>query len=101
MSTGRLVDAVWGTRAPASALGILRTYVHRLRKALGPAEDSAASLIRSTGDGHQLRTPPDALDLGAFRELLARAEQACGAGGIKGAAQVLDRRMAWIVGQYS
>ncbi|MER5431789.1 BTAD domain-containing putative transcriptional regulator [Streptomyces sp. NPDC002588] len=84
-----LVDAVWGTRAPASALGILRTYVHRLRKVLEPAGDSASSVIRSTGDGYQLRIPPETLDLGVFRELLARAERARRAGDTKGAGECL------------
>ncbi|WP_329264908.1 tetratricopeptide repeat protein [Streptomyces sp. NBC_01478] len=80
-----LIDAVWGTRAPASAPGILRTYVHRLRKALEPAGDTASSVLRSTGDGYQLRISPEELDLGAFRELLARAERARRAGDPKGA----------------
>ncbi|MEV0481010.1 BTAD domain-containing putative transcriptional regulator [Streptomyces sp. NPDC050508] len=75
-----LVDAVWGTSAPASALGILRTYVHGLRKALEPAGDTAASVIRSTGDGYQLRLTEGELDLTVFRELLARAERARRAG---------------------
>ncbi|MFD8723533.1 BTAD domain-containing putative transcriptional regulator [Streptomyces sp. NPDC059629] len=81
----RLVDAVWGPRAPASALGILRTYVHQLRKVLEPTGETASSLIRSTGDGYQLHTSPEQLDLGAFRELLAQAEWARGAGDTKGA----------------
>lgn len=84
-----LVDAVWGTRAPASAPGILRTYVHRLRKALEPTGDTASSVIRSTVDGYQLRTPPDALDLSVFRELLARAERARRAGDSNGAVECL------------
>ncbi|MFF0086999.1 BTAD domain-containing putative transcriptional regulator [Streptomyces canus] len=84
-----LVDAVWGTRAPASAPGILRTYVHRLRKALEPAGDTASSVIRSTGDGYQLRISRDLLDLGVFRELLARAERARCAGDSKGAVECL------------
>ncbi|MEU6541014.1 BTAD domain-containing putative transcriptional regulator [Streptomyces sp. NPDC047000] len=84
-----LVDAVWGTRAPASARGILRTYVHRLRKGLEPAADTASSVIRSTGDGYQLRTPPKALDLHVFRGLLAQAEQARRAGDDNGAVTCL------------
>ncbi|MFJ8105886.1 BTAD domain-containing putative transcriptional regulator [Streptomyces sp. NPDC096132] len=84
-----LVDAVWGVRAPVSALGILRSYVHRLRKVLEPAKETASSVIRSTGDGYQMRISPDQLDLGAFRELLARAERARRAGDNKGAAAYL------------
>ncbi|WP_063733443.1 BTAD domain-containing putative transcriptional regulator [Streptomyces sp. RTd22] len=46
-------------------------------------------MSRSTGDGYQLRTPPDALDLGVFRELLARAERARRAADSNGAVECL------------
>lgn len=94
--TSALVDAVWGTRAPASALGILRTYVHRLRQALEPAGDTTSSVIRSTGDGYQLRTSSAELDLRTFRELLGRGERARGTGDLKGsAAQLRDALGLW------
>ncbi|MGY1501309.1 BTAD domain-containing putative transcriptional regulator [Streptomyces sp. QTS52] len=88
VSVGRLVDAVWGTEAPASARGILRTYVHRLRKVLEPAGDTASSVIRAVGDGYQL-TSPGELDLSVFRELFAQAERLRGAGDAQGAAKCL------------
>ncbi|MCW8103326.1 AfsR/SARP family transcriptional regulator [Streptomyces tauricus] len=75
VSVDQLADAVWGTEAPASASGILRGYVHRLRRALDPEADVAASVIRSLGDGYQLRTVGE-LDLSLFRELCAQAERA-------------------------
>ncbi|WP_328497930.1 tetratricopeptide repeat protein [Streptomyces sp. NBC_00414] len=74
VSVGGLTDAVWGPRAPASASGILRGYVHRLRRVLDPEADVAASVIRSLGDGYQLRTVGE-LDLVLFRELCTRAER--------------------------
>ncbi|MET8948107.1 BTAD domain-containing putative transcriptional regulator [Streptomyces sp. NPDC004542] len=88
VSVGRLVDAVWGTEAPASARGILRTYIHRLRKVLEPAGDTPSTLIRAAGDGYQL-TSPGELDLSVFRELVAQAERARGAGDAQGAAKCL------------
>ena len=36
VSADRLIDDLWGESPPASALRTLRTYVSRLRKALGP-----------------------------------------------------------------
>ncbi|MDX2816862.1 BTAD domain-containing putative transcriptional regulator [Streptomyces sp. PA03-5A] len=86
VSAGELIDAVWGTRAPASALGTLRTYVHRLRRALDPGGEGASSTIQSVGRGYQLRMPPDGLDLGIFQELLTRTERALDAGSPKEAA---------------
>ncbi|WP_308013534.1 AfsR/SARP family transcriptional regulator [Streptomyces beigongshangae] len=89
VTTGGLVDAVWGGRVPVSALGNLRTYVHGLRKALESAGCAASSVIRSTGDGYQLRVPPQGLDLGTFQELLAHAEEARRAGDAQRAAVYL------------
>ncbi|MFD9286401.1 BTAD domain-containing putative transcriptional regulator [Streptomyces mirabilis] len=94
VASGELVEAVWGCEAPASAFGVLRTYVHRLRKALEPAGDATASVIRSTGDGYQLLTSPQELDLSSFRELLAQAEQARCAGDIKGVAGFLQEALS-------
>ncbi|WP_199813436.1 AfsR/SARP family transcriptional regulator, partial [Streptomyces stelliscabiei] len=94
--TSGLVDAVWGARAPASVLGILRTYVHRLRKALEPGGDTAASVIRFTGDGYRLQVAPDEFDLAAFRQGLARAERERRAGDIEGAVhQLRDALALW------
>ncbi|MET7478635.1 BTAD domain-containing putative transcriptional regulator [Streptomyces sp. NPDC005648] len=89
VSASGLIDAVWGARAPASAPGILRTYVHRLRRALEPAGNTSSSVLRSKGDGYQLRVSPEELDLGAFRGLVARAERARHAGDTKGAVEHL------------
>ncbi|MFI6621814.1 AfsR/SARP family transcriptional regulator [Streptomyces sp. NPDC050528] len=81
---GGLIDAVWGVSAPSSAAGILRTYVHRLRKVLEPDGAPASSVIRSTGNGYQLCLGSAELDLDVFRDLTARAARARGAGDIEG-----------------
>ncbi|MFE3032400.1 BTAD domain-containing putative transcriptional regulator [Streptomyces canus] len=85
-----LVDALWGDAPPASAVGSVRTYVHRLRRALG----EGASLIRSVGDAYVVRALPEDLDLAAFRELTARAEAARRAGEVKEAAALLRDALA-------
>ncbi|MFD8720208.1 BTAD domain-containing putative transcriptional regulator [Streptomyces sp. NPDC059629] len=84
-----LIDAVWGDAAPASAAGVLRTYVHRLRRALEPDGETASSVIRSTGDGYQLWVSPDGLDLSVFRELTGRAVRARDAGDTEGGVKYL------------
>lgn len=87
---GRLVDALWGATPPASAVGSVRTYVHRLRRTLG--EDAA--LIRSVGDAYVVRALPGDLDLAAFRELTSRAEPARREGDLSGAAVHLRDALA-------
>ncbi|MGW6015589.1 AfsR/SARP family transcriptional regulator [Streptomyces sp. NPDC055210] len=80
VSSDRLIDAVWGIEAPASALGIVRGYVHRLRKLLEAGADIASSVIRSQGNGYRLTLRPGELDLHIFEDMLVRAEQARSAG---------------------
>lgn len=83
-----LIDAVWGTVVPSSARGILRTYIHRLRRTLD--SPAAAPAIASAGHGYQFVSAPDlVLDTDVFRDLVARAERALLAGDFKEAAETL------------
>lgn len=69
-----IIDAVWGTRPPASAVNLIQTYVSRLRRALQPgrsARTSAGSgdLLSSAGGSYRLRVTAEQLDLLSFRKL--------------------------------
>ncbi|MFI1393694.1 AfsR/SARP family transcriptional regulator [Streptomyces sp. NPDC020681] len=70
-----LVDAVWGEDVPASATSSVRTYVHRLRRVLEEGVESG-SVISSVGRGYLMNAGADELDLAAFRQLVADADQA-------------------------
>lgn len=67
--TERLIDRVWGDRPPLRADGVLRTYISRLRRALGPA-----TIGRRAG-GYLLDAESDDVDLHRFRDLTARARR--------------------------
>lgn len=83
-----LIDAVWGTTVPSSARGILRTYIHRLRKALDTP--TAPPAIASAGHGYQFVVARDAvLDTDVFRGLVTRAERVLLAGDSKEGAEIL------------
>jgi predicted ATPase/DNA-binding SARP family transcriptional activator len=60
-----LVDGLWGTAPPASAVGVIQTYVSTWRKALGDGR------LESVGGGYRLRLETAESDLLAF---LDRAE---------------------------
>ncbi|MGH3759841.1 BTAD domain-containing putative transcriptional regulator [Actinophytocola sp.] len=62
--TDRLVDALWPDVPPKSYASNLHTYVSRLRKRLGP--------IDNTGSGYRLRVDDDDLDLLVFRREAAK-----------------------------
>ncbi|HEU5213991.1 MAG TPA: BTAD domain-containing putative transcriptional regulator [Gaiellaceae bacterium] len=64
----RLVDQLWGEKAPRNATAALHTHVSRLRKELGP------EIVARRAWGYVLRTEPGALDLERFERLVADAE---------------------------
>ncbi|MER5201298.1 BTAD domain-containing putative transcriptional regulator [Streptomyces sp. NPDC002755] len=91
-----LVGALWGIKQPVSGLGVLRNYIHYLRKALEPEGDAAGSIIHSTGTGYLLRVSESGLDLQVFRGLSALANQALRSGKVDEAAKYLrDALKLW------
>ncbi|WP_308205378.1 AfsR/SARP family transcriptional regulator [Mycolicibacterium insubricum] len=65
VSADRLIDAVWGDDAPASATAGLHAYISNLRKAL--RGDSLGSPIVRQAPGYRLALPADArIDLAEF-----------------------------------
>ena len=84
----RLVDALWGDRPPASALGSLQVYVHGLRRAVG------ADRVETRGGSYRVRVEPDELDLMRFEHLLARGRRALADGAPAEADEALDAALA-------
>jgi len=84
VSRDELVDALWGTDPPRSAVQSLQVYVHGLRQALG------ADRIETQGTGYRLRVEPGELDAARFEELLAGAERSLAAGAPSEAAEKLE-----------
>jgi predicted ATPase/DNA-binding SARP family transcriptional activator len=74
VSRDRLVDVLWGSEPPRSAVSSLQVYVHGLRRALG------AERIETHGTGYLLRLDQDELDLTRFERLVERAAEALGSG---------------------
>jgi DNA-binding SARP family transcriptional activator len=64
VSRDRLIEGLWGERAPASASHTLDDYVSRLRRTLGDGR-----LVRRS-PGYLLRVEPGELDLERFHELV-------------------------------
>ncbi|MFE4513450.1 BTAD domain-containing putative transcriptional regulator [Kitasatospora sp. NPDC056783] len=76
-----LVDGLWGAGHPASALGAVRTYAWRVRRALGDAQE----LLRSDHGGYRLDVAPDAVDALRFERLRAEAGEDLAAGRVTAA----------------
>ena len=73
VSTDRLIEGVWGERAPPSAPKLVQLYVSRLRKLLG-----AEAEIVTRGRGYELRLAADRVDAARFESLIADATDADG-----------------------
>jgi DNA-binding SARP family transcriptional activator/tetratricopeptide (TPR) repeat protein len=65
-----IVDVLWGDKPPVSAVGIVQTYVSRLRQVLG------ADLLPRDAAGYRLVVTGNELDLLAFREAVKDAQSA-------------------------
>ncbi|MFJ6773462.1 AfsR/SARP family transcriptional regulator [Kitasatospora sp. NPDC091257] len=88
VSTGQLVDDLWGEEPPAKPSAVIRTYVHRLRRVLGPDAPTTLS------GGYLLALDPGALDTHRVEELLDEAKELRADGEHAHAAGVLRSALA-------
>ncbi|MGX7827248.1 tetratricopeptide repeat protein [Actinokineospora sp. 24-640] len=69
-----IVDVLWGDRPPDTCVGLVHTYVSRLRRALGAVSRRNRTLITSVPGGYTLDVRPEQVDALVFEDLLTRAE---------------------------
>jgi DNA-binding SARP family transcriptional activator len=62
----QLIDALWGSRPPASAAALVRTYITGLRRILG----AEGRLIRTQSGSYGLSVPMESVDLERIRRLI-------------------------------
>ena len=89
VSTDALIDELWAGEPPDGAPTTLRSYVSRLRSALGPA----ASIERLTG-GYVLRVPPETVDVARFEALTREGRELQERGRHRRAAAALAKALA-------
>src|SRR5262245_35885759 len=90
LSRDRLIEELWGGRAPPTAGHTIEAYVHRLRKALG------ADLLLTRPGGYLLRLEPHVLDLHRFERLAEEGRSALDAGEpAQAAAKLRDALALW------
>ncbi|MEU8872205.1 BTAD domain-containing putative transcriptional regulator [Streptomyces javensis] len=88
----QVVDAVWGTDVPQTAVNGVHTYVAGLRRALEPGRDRRASrgVVASVGGGYLLRMEADAIDAAVFVQAHHEARRLRTEGDLVGAVAQLD-----------
>jgi YVTN family beta-propeller protein len=80
VSTDRLIDALWGEQAPASAVKIVQGYVSSLRKVLDEG------LLVTDGHGYVLQARAGQTDADRFESLVAEGRRASQEGDARAAA---------------
>jgi predicted ATPase/DNA-binding SARP family transcriptional activator len=90
VASERLVDELWGERAPASAMKIVQGYVSNLRKVLGDG------LLVTQGRGYVLAISPGQLDVDRFESLVAAGRDALADGDARtAAARLREALQVW------
>ncbi|WP_158602774.1 AfsR/SARP family transcriptional regulator [Jiangella rhizosphaerae] len=82
----RLTSALWGDEPPPAAVGIVRSYVSRLRRALG------AAAVESVAGGYAVH--PGATDVREFERLLGAGRSAQRSGDAEGTATAVRAALA-------
>jgi predicted ATPase/DNA-binding SARP family transcriptional activator len=88
VSADRLIEEIWAGRPPEGAPKTLRSYVSRLRAAIGD------DIVRSRTPGYLLEIEPDQLDARRFERLMDQGRQARARGDAAEAAAWLREGLA-------
>ena len=94
LSTDRLIEELWGERAPATAAKTVQVYISRLRKALTAEDDDSAGAVVTRDHGYELVLDPERLDAHRFERLAAEGRSELAAGRPKPAASALEDALA-------
>ena len=89
VSTGVLIDAIWAGEPPDGAATTIRSYVSKLRGALGEAAP-----VRGSASGYSIAVEATAIDAALFDELIREADDALRQGAVRAAADELGRALA-------
>jgi DNA-binding SARP family transcriptional activator/streptogramin lyase len=87
VATDEIVDALWGERLPATAREMVRNYVGRLRRRLGP------DVVATTPSGYRLVADVDSVDIAQFERLASDGAQALERGDARGASLRLRKAL--------
>lgn len=96
VSTGELMDLIWGEQAPDSALNVIHKYVGALRRVFEPAlpARSPGTHLFRHGNGYMFTPGPAVLDLVEFQHRVDAAKRALGENNAEGALGHYERALS-------
>ncbi|MEV5410184.1 BTAD domain-containing putative transcriptional regulator [Thermopolyspora sp. NPDC052614] len=80
VTVDRIIDSLWGERAPESALGSMHAYITKLRRVLEPDRRPRTphGVLDRQGPGYVLRIAPETVDAERFTALAERGARLLG-----------------------
>ncbi|GAB2452757.1 AfsR/SARP family transcriptional regulator [Streptosporangium sandarakinum] len=94
VTTGTLIEELWGANPPVSALATLQTYVYQVRRTLTAVDRGGEKILETKPLGYILHLEPQALDKDVFDELVEQARALLGEGETREALEALNRALA-------
>ncbi|MEV8309136.1 AfsR/SARP family transcriptional regulator [Streptomyces flavidovirens] len=91
MPVPTLMEEIWGTELPQSAMTTLQTYILQVRRRLGTAmgpdnPGSAKDILATRHGGYMLQIPPECVDVHRYEQLIAEGRRAGDEGDDEGSA---------------
>ncbi|MCO1580363.1 NB-ARC domain-containing protein [Crossiella sp. SN42] len=89
VTTGTLMEEIWGDHAPASALATLQTYIYQVRRLMIGADPAERRTLLTKPLGYLLELADGDLDRDVFEQLVAQGRTALESGEPDKAAEIL------------
>jgi DNA-binding SARP family transcriptional activator/streptogramin lyase len=94
VSRDRLIDDLWGERAPETAAASLHTYVSQLRKVLEAGNGAEPRVLVTRAPGYVIEVDPERVDLKRFEVLAGKGKRELVAGDATAAAGTLAEALS-------
>ncbi|MGW6943369.1 AfsR/SARP family transcriptional regulator [Streptomyces xanthophaeus] len=99
MPVSTLMEEIWGTEPPPSAMTTLQTYIMQLRRCLGTAmgpeaPGEAKNILATRHGGYLLQTPPESVDVHSYERLVVEGREAFEQGEDERAARAFRQALA-------
>ncbi|MFD0547762.1 BTAD domain-containing putative transcriptional regulator [Streptomyces rectiviolaceus] len=101
MGVENIVDAVWGSDVPQTAVNGVHTYVAGLRRVLEPgrAGRAAGTVLASESGGYCLRVDPADVDVTLFTRTLGDARRSRGQGDVDATLRLYEQALSYWHGE--
>jgi DNA-binding SARP family transcriptional activator len=99
MPVSTLMEEIWGTDLPQSAMTTLQTYIMQLRRCLGTAmgpdaPGAAKNVLATRHGGYLLQIPPESVDVYSYERFVAEGQEAFDEGADERAARSFRQALA-------